>query len=64
MKDIKNSLEKSDTLKIQLTIAINFISSKGTDWEHVMHAKNDNIQIMKSFTSVKIPTLVGNINEG
>ena len=31
-------------MKIQLTIAINFISSKDNDEEHVMHSENDNIE--------------------
>ena len=35
-----------DTCKIQLTIAINFISSKGIDEERVMHSKSDNIEFM------------------
>ena len=41
-KDIINNLKKFDTWKIQLTIAINFISSKDNDKERVMHSKNDN----------------------
>ena len=45
MKDIINNLKKSNTQKIQLTTAINFISSKDTDEERVMHAKSDNIEI-------------------
>ena len=40
------SYKKSDTLKIQLTIAINFISSKDIGKERVMHSKSDNIEIM------------------
>ena len=32
--------------KFQLTIAINSISSKGNDEEHVMHSKSNNIEIM------------------
>ena len=32
--------------KIQLTTAINYISSRGTDKEHVIHSKSDNIEIM------------------
>ena len=32
--------------KIQLTIAINFISSKDVDEECVMHSKSDNIEFM------------------
>ena len=32
-----NDLKKSDTQKIQLTIAINFMSSKDNDEERVMH---------------------------
>ena len=41
-----NDFKKSATGKIQLTITINFISSKETDKECVMHSKNDNIEIM------------------
>ena len=32
--------------KIQLAIAINFISSKNKDEERVMHSKSDNIKVM------------------
>ena len=46
MKDIINNMKKSDTWRIQLTIAINFIFSKDTDEEHVMHSKSDNIEIV------------------
>ena len=46
MKNIMNNLKKSDTLKIQLTIAINFISSVDNNEEHVMHSKSHNIEIM------------------
>ena len=46
LKHITNNLKKSDTRKIQLTIAINFISSKDNDGERVMHSKSDNIEIM------------------
>ena len=38
--------QKSDTWKIQLTIAINFISSKDVDEESVMHSKSDNKEFM------------------
>ena len=38
--------EKSDTWKIQLKIAIKFMSSKDNDEERVMHSKSDNIEIM------------------
>ena len=41
-----NGFKKSARGKIQLTITINFISSKETDKECVMHWKNDNIEIM------------------
>ena len=41
-----NNLKKSDTRKIQLTVAINFISSKDNDEEHVTHSKSDNIEIL------------------
>ena len=46
LRDIIINLEKSDTLKIQLAIAINFISSKYVDQERVMHSKSDNIEFM------------------
>ena len=46
MKEFINNSKKSDTWKIQLTIAINFISSKDTDEERVMHLESDNIEIM------------------
>ena len=44
-----NNLKQSDTWNIQLTITINFISSKDdNDEECVMHSKNDNIEIIIS----------------
>ena len=41
-----NNLKTSDTWKIQLTIAINFISSKDNDEERVMYSKSHNIEMM------------------
>ena len=41
-----NNLQKSDTWKIQLTIANNFISSIDNDEERAIHSKSDNIEIM------------------
>ena len=46
LKDIINNLKKSDTWKIQLPIANNFISFIDNDEECVMHSKSDNIKIM------------------
>ena len=46
MRDIINNLKKSDTCKISLTIAINFMSSKGTDEEGLMHSESDSIEIV------------------
>ena len=46
LKNVIKNLKKSDTWKIQLTIAINFISSKDNDEKCVMHSKRDNIEIM------------------
>ena len=46
MKNIILNLQKSDTRKIQLTIAINFISSKDVDEKRVMHSKSSNIELM------------------
>ena len=36
----------SDTWKIQLTIAVKFISSKNIDEERIMHSKSSNIKFM------------------
>ena len=46
MKVIVNNLEISDAWKIQLTIQINFISSKDTAEDRVMYSKSNNIEIM------------------
>ena len=44
MRDIIIDLQESDTWKIQLTIAINFISSKDVAKERVMHSDSGNIK--------------------
>ena len=41
-----NNLQISDTWKIQLAIANNFISSKDNDEEQLMHSKSDHIEIL------------------
>ena len=46
MKDIINDFKRSATWKIQLIIAINFISSKYSDEELVTYSKTDNIESM------------------
>ena len=46
LKEIINNLEKSDAWKIQLTIAIDFISSKDTDEERVMHSKSNHVMVI------------------
>ena len=46
LKNIINNLKKSGTWDIQSTIAINVMSSKGTDEERLMHSNTDNIEIM------------------
>ena len=43
MKDIVIHLQSSDTWKVQLTIAINFIASKDTEEEHVMYSRSENV---------------------
>ena len=45
LKDTTKNPKKSDTWKIKLTIATNFISSKDNDGERVIHSKSDNIEI-------------------
>ena len=44
MRNIIIDLQNSDTWKIQLTIAINFFSSKDDEEERVMHSKSDNVR--------------------
>ena len=46
MRDIIVNLQNYDTWKIQLTTAINFISSKDVDEDRVMYSKSDNIELM------------------
>ena len=51
LKDIMNNLEKPDTwtawyMKNSIKISLNFISSKDTDEERVLHSKSDNIGII------------------
>ena len=43
MKDVINNLKNSDIWTIQLTMAINIMSSKDTVEERVMHSKSDKI---------------------
>ena len=44
--DIVIDRQSSDTWKIQLTMAINFMSSKDTEEKHVMHSTSDNIKFI------------------
>ena len=44
MRDIIIDLQSSNTWKIQLTVAINFVSSNDTEEEHVRHSMGDNIK--------------------
>ena len=48
LRNIIIDLQNSDAWKIQLTIAINFISSKDAEEERVMYSRRDNT---KNFTS-------------
>ena len=44
LRNIMINLQNSDIWKIQLTIAINFISSRDTEEERVLHLSSDNIK--------------------
>ena len=46
LEDIIINLKKSDTWKIQLTIANKFVSSIDNDKERVIHSKSDKIEII------------------
>ena len=54
MKDIKINLKTSDIWKVQLTIAINFITSKDADEERVLHSKSDLIEFMSYDNANKV----------
>ena len=54
LKYIINNFKKSDTWKIQLAIANNFISSIDRDEECVMHLKSDNIEIMVKYEADEV----------
>ena len=43
---VNDDIKQSDTWKIKLKIAINFMSSKSNRKEGAMHSKSDNIEIM------------------
>ena len=45
MRDIIINLQESDLCKIQLTIVINFISSKDAEKKRVIHSKSNNIKL-------------------
>ena len=46
LRDIIINLQKSETWKIQLTKAINFISSKDIDEDYLIHSNSGNIEFM------------------
>ena len=54
MRDIIINPQKYDTWKIQLTIAINFLSSKDVDKECVMHSNSYNIEFMPYDNAIKV----------
>ena len=43
---IINNLKKSETWKIELTIAIHFVYSKYNDEERVMYSKSENVEMV------------------
>ena len=45
LRDIIINLQESDPCKIQLTIVINFISSKDAEKKRVIHSKSNNIKL-------------------
>ena len=46
MRDIIIIPQQLDTWEIQLAIAMNFVSSKYFDEEHVTHSKSNNIEFI------------------
>ena len=55
LRNIIIDLQNSDAWKIQLTIAINFISSKDAEEERAMYSRRDNT---KNFTSYGVANKV------
>ena len=51
---LKDIIKKSDTWKIQLIIANNFISSRDNDEKRVLHSKSANTEIMINDEAHKI----------
>ena len=54
LRDMIIDLQKSDTWKVQLAIAIAFVSSKNIDEEHVMHSRSNNIEFMNSIMQIML----------
>ena len=54
LRNIIIDLQNFDTWKIQLTVAINFISSTDTEKEHVMHSKSDNMKFCLTMMQLKL----------
>ena len=64
LKYIINDLKrKYHTWKIQLTIAINFMSSKDNDEELVTHSRNDNIELINDKLLMIIDKIIEEIVE-
>ena len=54
LKDIINNLKKSDTSRIQLSIAINFVFSKDNDEKQGIYSKSVSIEIMINDEASKV----------
>ena len=54
LKDIINNLKKSDTWRIQLSIAINFVFSKDNDEKQGIYSKSVSIEIMINDEASKV----------
>ena len=54
LRNIIIDLQESDTWKFQLTIAINFISWKDDEEEHLMHSKSNKIIIHLIMMQMKL----------
>ena len=66
LRNIIIDLQNSDTWKIQLTIAINFISSKDFEEEHIMNSKSKNIKFYNDVNEVadKLFDTLGSRHQG
>ena len=54
LKDMIINFQESDTWKVQLTITINFMSTKNVGKQLVIHSKNKNVKFILTMMQTKL----------